>query len=138
MRILWIEDKVGQIGRFVELLGEDHRVTVAKTGEAALEEIGEAVDSGEPYDVVILDIMLPKGEGRRIDEDIRPEFMGEEVLRRMREHQLCWPVVGVSAIADERLRARICHNYSFVVDILKKPVTRQELWVALSRAMADS
>jgi CheY-like chemotaxis protein len=133
-RVLWIEDKLEQIRGFVDILNSDHSVKVAKTAEAALTEIQEALDEDRPYDVVILDIMLPSGEGDRIDSDMRPELMGEEILRWMRRNEACWPVIGVSAVADQQLRDRICKEFGFVVDVLKKPVKMDELETAISGA----
>lgn len=134
MRILWIEDKYDHIRRFVELLRGEHEVVVAGTGEQALAAIETALIENDPYNVVILDIMLPKGEGQRIDVDMRPELMGVEILCRMDKPEIGWPVVGVSAIADEQLRRTISEDYPFVVEVLKKPVKMDELRIAISRA----
>ncbi len=136
MRILWIEDKEHHIKRFVELLRADgDEVTLAASGEATLEAVEEAKQKSEPYDVVLLDVMMPKGEGKRIDPTVRPELMGEEVLRQMARPEIRWPVVGISAIVDQEFRNRVCDKYDFVKEFLKKPIKMDELRNAISKAV---
>ena len=137
LRILWIEDKYLDIKRFVELLrrkGAD--VQVAGSGEAALKMLQKARVEGEAYHAVLLDIMLPKGEGQRIADSVKDELMGEEVLRQMEGARIRTPVVGVTAVADDELYGRIRKEYDFVVDVLKKPIKMPELEEAISRAVA--
>jgi DNA-binding response OmpR family regulator len=60
MRILVVEDE-RKVAAFVRqgLVEEGHVVEVAVDGAAAL----DAVADGPPYDLVVLDVMLPKRDG---------------------------------------------------------------------------
>ncbi len=84
MRILLVEDDKG-IARFVKkgLLENSFSVDVASNGEEGLEL---ALYKG--YDLIILDILLPKMDGR-------------EILRRIREREIQTPVIFLTAKDSE-------------------------------------
>jgi len=84
MRILLVEDDKG-IARFVNkgLLENSFSVDVASNGEEGLES---ALYKG--YDLIILDILLPKMDGR-------------EILRRLRERKIQTPVIFLTAKDSE-------------------------------------
>jgi two-component system copper resistance phosphate regulon response regulator CusR len=88
MRILVAEDE-RKVASFIRqgLEEEGHAVEVAADGETALDLI---VD-GPPYDLIILDVMLPKRDGFAI-------------LRALRQHGLQTPVLVLTArdsVADK-------------------------------------
>jgi len=68
MRILVVEDE-RKVAAFVRqgLVEEGHVVEVAADGEAAL----DAVAGGPPYDLVVLDVMLPKRDGLSVLKTLR-------------------------------------------------------------------
>jgi len=84
MRILFVEDDKG-IARFVKkgLLENSFSVDVASNGEEGLES---ALYKG--YDLIILDILLPKMDGR-------------EILRRLREREIQTPIIFLTAKDSE-------------------------------------
>jgi len=84
MRILLVEDDKG-IARFVKkgLLENSFSVDVASNGE---EGLGSALYKG--YELIILDILLPKMDGR-------------EILRRLRERDIQTPVIFLTAKDSE-------------------------------------
>jgi len=135
MRLLWIEDKEEHIGRFRDLLGSrGYEVVVCGLAEDALARIEHAVAEGPPFQLVLLDIMLPKGEGTRITEGTRPERMGIEILEQMKRRNYAIPVVVVlTAIADSATLASL-YQYRFVKGVLKKPVRLDELVEELQKA----
>lgn len=64
MRILIVEDDVAGrflLQQFLEPLGEIH---IADDGEAAVEKFKSALDAGDPFHLIFLDIMLPKLDGQ--------------------------------------------------------------------------
>jgi len=131
MNILWIEDNPGQIKYHLEALRrKGHDVKVVTNGEKALSIFETAKRERKPYDWVILDIMLPPGNGTRIKEDVRHEIMGVEVLRQMKELDTAISVVVLSAIADDRLLQEI-RSEPCVKRWLKKPVSAGELMEAI-------
>jgi DNA-binding response OmpR family regulator len=84
MRILLVEDDKG-IVRFVKkgLLENSFSVEVATNGEEGLEW---ALHKG--YDLIVLDILLPKMDGR-------------EILKRLREKEIQTPVIFLTAKDSE-------------------------------------
>jgi two-component system chemotaxis response regulator CheY len=74
MRILIVEDEPGSrliLERFLGSFGECHH---AADGEQAVQRFLEASNKGEGYDLICLDIQMPK-------------MNGFEVLRAVREHE---------------------------------------------------
>ena len=68
MRILVVEDE-RKVASFIRqgLVEEGHAVEVASDGEAALDALAE----GPAYDLVVLDVMLPKRDGFDVLKTIR-------------------------------------------------------------------
>ena len=68
-RILVVEDEhhLADVLRF-NLEEEGHTANVASTGEAALELL---LGSGEPFDLVVLDVMLPGKDGFTVVSELR-------------------------------------------------------------------
>lgn len=71
-RILIVEDEPTSLMLLQIFLVPYGRIDTAENGDEALAKIGAAIGSGEPYDVVFLDIMIPGTQGH-------------EVLKRTRE-----------------------------------------------------
>lgn len=63
MRMLIVDDD--RLDRTVleKILGRSSTVRTANDGEEALDMFGKAIDEGAPYDVVILDIIMPGIDG---------------------------------------------------------------------------
>jgi DNA-binding response OmpR family regulator len=108
MRILLVEDDKG-IVRFVKkgLLENSFSVDVASNGEEGLEY---AFHKG--YDLIVLDILLPKLDGR-------------EVLKKIRSMDIQTPVIFLTAKDSE---ADIVHGLNLGADdYLTKPFSFNEL-----------
>lgn len=106
-RVLLVEDErhIGS-GLAFNLEQEGFRVTLAETGEAALEELREG-----PVDLVVLDLMLP-GIG------------GLEVCRRIRKVDPRLPILILTALAKEQ--DRIAGLAEGADDYLTKPFSLTE------------
>jgi len=112
MRILLVEDDKG-IARFVKkgLLENSFSVDVASNGEEGLEF---ALYKG--YELIILDILLPKMDGR-------------EILRRLREREIQTPVIFLTAKDSEN---DIVNGLNLGADdYLTKPFSFNELLARL-------
>jgi len=66
-RILVIDDELHICEEFREILQEDrHVVDIALSGEEAIRKV-----EGADYDLVFLDVLMPRMEGRQVLEEIR-------------------------------------------------------------------
>lgn len=112
MRILIIEDD-RDIADFVKkaLKGESHAVDIAVDGMT-----GERLASNEPYDLIILDIMLPKKDGIAVLRSLRQMEINTPVLMLTARSEVPDRVAGLDAGADDyigkpfalaELRARV-------------------------------
>jgi len=115
MRILIVDDEpelLRQLGRvFVE---QHYTVHTASDGEAALEKIFTT-----PYDLILLDVMLPEADGLAVLREIRREKIGTPVLMLTAKAELDDRISGLDLGAD---------------DYLTKPFSVAEL-LARSRAL---
>ncbi len=116
MRVLYVEDEKF-LAEAVQhnLKKEDIDCNLAFDGE---EGLNKAID--EIYDVVILDVMLPK-------------LTGIDILRRMRERKISTPVIMLSALSevDDKVRGL----ESGADDYLAKPFKTAELVARIKALM---
>ncbi len=99
MRILLVEDEI-KIANFVErgLKEENYVVDVASDGEKAmfLAEIN-------PYDLIILDIMLPQIDGITICRELRKKKINVPILMLTAKDRVRDKVLGLNSGADDYL-----------------------------------
>ena len=99
MRILLVEDEV-KIANFVArgLKEEDYIVDVVDDGEKAffLAEVN-------PYDLIILDIMLPNKDGITICRELRKKKVNTPILMLTAKDQVRDKVLGLNSGADDYL-----------------------------------
>jgi len=100
MRILVAEDE-RKVASFIRqgLEEEGHAVEVAADGEAALDLIVE----GPPYDLIILDVMLPKRDGFAILRALRKRGVQTPVLVLTARDSVADKVAGLDVGADDYL-----------------------------------
>jgi two-component system, OmpR family, copper resistance phosphate regulon response regulator CusR len=100
MRILVVEDE-RKVAAFVRqgLVEEGHVVDVAVDGAAAL----DAVADGPPYDLVVLDVMLPKRDGVSVLKSLRAQKIQIPVLLLTARDGVADKVAGLDAGADDYL-----------------------------------
>ncbi len=99
MRILIIEDE-REVASFVQraLLEESHAVDVAADGPQ-----GEDMALAEAYDLIILDLMLPKKDGLAVLKTLRREGLATPVLLLTARDEVSDRVAGLDAGADDYL-----------------------------------
>ena len=96
-RILLIEDDARLAGLVTEYLGEaGFVVATAATGRAGLDRIG-----GEPYDAVVLDLMLPDIDGLEVCRQLRAASSEVPVLMLTARGDTMDRVVGLEMGADD-------------------------------------
>ncbi|MDD3087283.1 MAG: response regulator transcription factor [Candidatus Omnitrophica bacterium] len=114
MRILLVEDET-RMASFIErgLKEEDYVVDIANDGEKALFQA-----EINPYDLIILDIMLPVKDGITVCRELRIKKINTPILMLTSKDRVKDKVLGLNAGAD---------------DYLSKPFAFEEL---LARASA--
>lgn len=112
------EDMVAEVAQeMIESIG--YTVKRASNGDEAIRMFSDAEQTGQPYDVVVLDLTVPGGMG------------GAEAVKYIREMRNDVAVIVSSGYADDSVLARY-KDYGFD-GILPKPFTIPEL----RRAMAE-
>jgi two-component system chemotaxis response regulator CheY len=71
MKTLIVEDDFTSRVLLQEILKKDGTVHVAVNGKEAVEGVRAALDDGEPYDLICLDIMMPEMDGYQALKEIR-------------------------------------------------------------------
>jgi two-component system alkaline phosphatase synthesis response regulator PhoP len=98
-RILLVEDDPGlRLTLTHRLDSEGYKVETAADGEAGL---AQALDGG--FDLVILDVMLPRKSGFDVCRDLRQRGVATPVLMLTARHQVVDRVVGLKLGADDYL-----------------------------------
>ncbi len=99
MRILIVEDEK-KVARFIQqALGEDHHtVDIAYDGER-----GEFLAGSENYDLIILDVMLPKKDGFEVLETVRKKKIPTPILMLTAKSAVEDRVQGLDKGADDYL-----------------------------------
>lgn len=99
MRILLVEDEK-KIAHFIErgLQEEHYAVDIAYEGEAAL-----FMARTNPYDLIILDIMLPGRDGVAVCRDLRRNKLDVPILMLTARERVQDRVVGLDSGADDYL-----------------------------------
>lgn len=71
LKILIVEDEFLSRNLLVTLVAEHGQTDVAVDGDEAVRAVQYAYDSGTPYDLVLLDIMLPQKDGQQALREMR-------------------------------------------------------------------
>ena len=113
-RILWADDEIDMLRPHILFLeGKGYAVTPATNGEDAL-----AMVTASPYDVVLLDEMMPGMGGLATLAAIKDRFPTLPVILITKSEQ--------EEIMDETLGRRI-------TDYLIKPVNPSQIWLAVKK-----
>ena len=98
-RILLVEDEPGLVLTVSDLLStEGHEVDTAADGDAALAKV-----SAGNFDLVILDVMLPKRTGFDVCRELRQKGVDTAILMLTAKTQVVDRVVGLKLGADDYL-----------------------------------
>ncbi len=98
-RLLLIEDEPGLVLTLTDrLTSEDYHVETALDGE-----LGLARAAGEPFDLILLDVMLPKKNGFDVCRDLRQQGVVTPILMLTARGQVVDKVVGLKLGADDYL-----------------------------------
>ncbi len=123
LRILVMDDEplvCRAVRRILARVG--HEVVVAAHGEEAIESYSKALDAGQPFDLVLLDLTVPGGLG------------GEETLARLRQLDASVRAIVSSGYAEDPIIANY-RDYGFV-GAARKPYSSVTLYDAVAGAMS--
>jgi CheY-like chemotaxis protein len=119
LRVLLVEDEQLIAELFAETLSADgHDVAVANDGQEALALFAEAEATGQPYDIVVTDVRMPRMDGVTLTNRLRldhPEL----------------PVVVVSGYAPAEQLSELAGREHAPVVVLPKPVNLSRLRTAV-------
>ncbi|MEO5331095.1 MAG: response regulator [Magnetococcus sp. YQC-5] len=121
MKILIVDDYPQNRMLLAAMLSQYGHCDLAINGVEAVESFEYAIEDGEPYSLVCLDIMMP-------------EMDGQEALRRMRQLEdekglngsKTSTIFMISALDVESLVVKACFRCG-CTDYLAKPITRYKL-----------
>jgi two-component system, OmpR family, alkaline phosphatase synthesis response regulator PhoP len=98
-RILLIEDEPGLVVTLSDLLqSEGFEVSAANNGESGLHRA-----LSDPFDVIILDVMLPKKDGYQVCRELRERGVDAAILMLTAKTQVVDRVTGLRLGADDYL-----------------------------------
>ena len=98
-RVLLVEDEPGlQLALTDRLVSEGYRVETAADGDMAVQRA-----TGEPFDVIILDVMLPGRDGFDVAKTVRQQGVQTPILMLTARTQVVDRVVGLKLGADDYL-----------------------------------
>jgi two-component system alkaline phosphatase synthesis response regulator PhoP len=98
-RLLLVEDEPGlQLALTDRLAAEGYRVETAADGHSAVRRA-----TGEPFDVILLDVMLPGRDGFDVAKTIRQQGVQTPILMLTARSQVVDRVVGLKLGADDYL-----------------------------------
>ncbi len=98
-RLLLVEDEPGlQLALSDRLVAEGYRVETADDGNKAIERA-----TAEPFDVIILDVMLPGRDGFDVARTVRQQGVRTPILMLTARGQVVDRVVGLKLGADDYL-----------------------------------
>jgi two-component system, OmpR family, alkaline phosphatase synthesis response regulator PhoP len=99
MKILLVEDEEGLVLTLTDrLISEGYKVTSARDGEAGL-----SLGLNNSFDVIILDIMLPKKNGFDVCRELRGKGIVTPILMLTAKGETIDKVVGLKLGADDYL-----------------------------------
>jgi len=79
MRILFVEDDFPNRWIIQKHLAPYGDIDIAVNGEEAIESFNLAWREGKPYDLICLDIMIPKKDGQQVLQEIREKEKEQNV-----------------------------------------------------------
>lgn len=121
MKILIVEDEFGSRKLLQKFLTPYGMCDMAVDGEEAVEAFAIALDENEPYDLICLDIMLPKKDGQQVLKEIREIEKGKGVFGSKGVKIIMTTALNDPKNIMEAFKSQ-CEAY------IPKPITKQKLF----------
>ena len=120
MKILIVEDDFASRKLMQKFLSPYGRCEAVVDGEEAVSAFKEALEGDQPYDLVCLDIMLPRMDGQQVLKQIRAEEERRGILGRDGAR-----VIMTTALSDTRNIISAFHSQC--EGYVTKPVSKEKL-----------
>jgi two-component system chemotaxis response regulator CheY len=120
VRILIVEDDFASRKLMQKFLSPYGRCDAVVDGEEAVSAFKEALEGDQPYDLVCLDIMLPRMDGQQVLKQIRAEEERRGILGRDGAR-----VIMTTALSDTRNIISAFHSQC--EGYVTKPVSKEKL-----------
>lgn len=122
MRILLAEDELISRTMLQAMLEQWGQVDCAEDGQSAIEQTLKAAKEGKPYDLICLDILMPKVNGMDVLSKIRE--MEEKRILALKKGK-CARIVMITGLSGAKT---ICDSFKEQCDAyLVKPVSLEKL-----------
>lgn len=102
MKTLIIEDDYSSITMFKRYFEIYGKCDEASTGFDGMQKYQESLDMGSPYELIVIDIILPDMNGYKILEAIR----GEENVRKFHDHERSKIIITTSLDDNENRKIK--------------------------------
>ena len=126
MRVLVMDDETGVqrvIQRMLQKL--EYEVELTEDGEQALARYEEAYRAGQPFDLVVMDLMVPKGK-------MGGTAATKELLKRHKDAKV---IVSSGYSSDPAMANPTSYGFK---DVLTKPYKLEELDRVVKRVLAKA
>ncbi|MBF0308780.1 MAG: response regulator [Magnetococcales bacterium] len=120
MKVLIADDELNNRKLLRDYLKQYAHCDMTSDGKAALELFSADLEDGDPYDLVLLDIIMPVMDGQKTLKRLR------EAEKRLAPDKKETPIIMVTGM-DSSLQAMEAYFKGGCSDYLTKPVTRQAL-----------
>jgi two-component system chemotaxis response regulator CheY len=127
MRILIVEDDFGSRRLMQKLVSDYGQCDVVVDGEEAVEAFRLAWEENSPYDVIFLDIMLPKMDGQEALRSIR------EIEQSIGIHPSDEVKVIMTTVLEDPKNVIEAYNKGGATSYLVKPLERNKVIEELDR-----
>jgi two-component system chemotaxis response regulator CheY len=124
MRALVVEDDFTSRTLLVKIINSFFEVDAAVNGEEAVQAYMAAQEEGRPYDLLLMDIMMPELDGISALERIQ-ELCGGKMLERTK-------VIMTTALSDPKTVIKSFHD-GWASAYIVKPVDRNQLYAQLEK-----
>ncbi len=127
MKVLIVEDDVTSrllMHRLMERYGDCH---VAENGREALQAATTALDAGQPYDLICLDIMMPEMDGQAALRGIRAAEEARHISRDRGAKVVMSTALGHEASVTRAIQGQ-CDGYLVKPFDMSQLVTMMRQW----------
>jgi CheY-like chemotaxis protein len=130
-RVLFIDDDVKRIESHIEMMRiEGYDVEIQRSSQKGLEEFRTHKDN---YDIIILDIMMPRGEFTQ-EETKYGRITGLVLLEKLREMSKDIPIIVLTVVRDPKLMKKA--RELEVTEYLLKPQLPSALMEVIEKCLA--